>query len=259
MRRSQVRSSDRTVRFSTPVTTTLAIWACVLVTGCVSTPASDAPRHATQPGGIERDQDAVETNDEIETVLLIEDRGGDYPELETHDTGFTITEQIRISGEIRGDYQNALQILSQQRYREGIALLAVITEEAPDVSAPHIDLGIAYRQSGDLERAEAALEVAAQLSPGHPIVHNELGIVYRQTGRFTAARASYERALETYPGFHYARRNLGILCDLYLADLICALEHYETYLESVNTDAEVELWIADIRNRLGQQEISNDS
>jgi Flp pilus assembly protein TadD len=185
-------------------------------------------------------------------AALIERRPGDYPEIETDETGFTITEQIRISGEVRGGYQNALQMLAQQRYDEGIALLVEVTEEAPDVTAPHIDLGIAYGRSGDLERAEAALRMAAQLSPGHPIVHNELGIVYRKTGRFAAARASYEKALETYPGFHYARRNLAVLCDLYLADLACALKHYEAYLGSVNADAEVEIWIADIRNRLGQ-------
>jgi hypothetical protein len=43
-----------------------------------------------------------------------------------------------------------------------------------------------------------------------------------------------------------------VLCDLYLADLDCALRHYTAYLQSVVDDAEVEIWVADIRNRLGQ-------
>ena len=252
MRRSQVRSSDRQARLVDALRNALAVAACSTLIACASAPTTDAPQEIAQTGSVERGRDAAGMNGEEMAAALIERRPGDYPEIETDETGFTITEQIRISGEVRGGYQNALQMLAQQRYDEGIALLVEVTEEAPDVTAPHIDLGIAYGRSGDLERAEAALRMAAQLSPGHPIVHNELGIVYRKTGRFAAARASYEKALETYPGFHYARRNLAVLCDLYLADLACALKHYEAYLGSINADAEVEIWIADIRNRLGQ-------
>jgi len=76
--------------------------------------------------------------------------------------------------------------------------------------------------------------------------------VYRKTGRFAEARSSYERALAIYPGYHFARRNLAILCDLYLADLDCALANYEAYMATVPGDDEASMWIADIRNRSGQ-------
>ena len=89
------------------------------------------------------------------------------------------------------------------------------------------------------------------LSPNNPIVKTELGILYRKTGRFDEARASYESALAVYQGYHFAQRHLGVLCDLYLADLECALQNYRAYLTSVGTDAEVEIWVADIENRLG--------
>ena len=90
-----------------------------------------------------------------------------------------------------------------------------------------------------------------KLAPNHPGALNEMGIVYRRTGRFDAARASYERALSVHPGYHYAQRNLGVLCDLYLADLECALRQYESYVAIVADDEQVVIWIADIRNRLG--------
>ena len=168
------------------------------------------------------------------------------------EVGFTITEEARIGGAVRADYEEALTYLEQGRHDEGIALLEVVAGTAPELSAPRIDLGIAYHRAGNLEAAERNLLLALESNPNQPVAHNELGIVYRKTGRFDQAKKSYEAALAIYPGFHYARRNLAILCDLYLADLNCALENYEAYMATVPSDDEASMWISDIRYRLGQ-------
>jgi tetratricopeptide (TPR) repeat protein len=162
---------------------------------------------------------------------------------------FTITEQARISGEARSQFDSALRLLEQERYPQGIALLLEVAQKAPDVTAPYINLGIAYERVGDFEHAEASFKKALELNPSHPIVHDELGLLYRQTGRFAAARASYEKALEIHSGFHFAHRNLGILCDVYLNDVPCALAHYEAYSRAEPDDEEVAKWIADLRSR----------
>ena len=166
--------------------------------------------------------------------------------------GFTITEEARISSSLRGDYESALTLLEQGRHAEGVALLESVADATPEVSAPRIDLGVAYHRAGDLEAAERNLLRAIEVNGEHPTAHNELGIVYRKTGRFAEARRSYERALAIYPGYHFARRNLAILCDLYLADVDCALENYEAYMATVRGDDEASMWIADIRNRSGR-------
>lgn len=166
--------------------------------------------------------------------------------------GFVITEEARIGSDVRADYEEALRLLEQGRNEQGIELLARAAEAAPELSAPQIDLGIAYHRAGDLEAAEKHLQNALALNPDHPVVHNELGIVYRKSGRFAEARQSYEAALAIYPGFHFARRNLAILCDLYLADMQCALAQYQAYLETAPEDAEAQMWLADIRNRVNQ-------
>jgi len=166
--------------------------------------------------------------------------------------GFTITEEARISSGLRSDYEAALNHLEQGRHGEGIALLEAVADGAPQLSAPRIDLGIAYHRAGDLQAAETNLLLALESNPEHPIAYNELGIVYRKAGRIAEARQSYEAALAIYPGYHYARRNLAVLCDLYLADLSCALENYEAYMATVSSDDEAAMWITDIRSRLGQ-------
>jgi Flp pilus assembly protein TadD len=168
------------------------------------------------------------------------------------EVGFTITEEARIGGDVRADYETALSYLQQGRHDEGIVLLERVAEAAPELSAPRIDLGIAQHQAGDLEGAEKNLLLALESNPEQPVAHNELGIIYRKTGRFSEARQSYESALAVYPGFHFARRNLAILCDLYLADLDCALRNYEAYMKTVPSDEEASMWIADIRYRLDQ-------
>jgi len=170
------------------------------------------------------------------------------------EVGFTITEEARISSEVRVDYDEALRYLEQGNLDKGIELLGAVVEAAPQLAAPRVDLGIAQHLDGDLDAAENNLMLALELNPGHPIAHNELGIVYRKTGRFSKARQSYEAALATYPGYHYARRNLAVLCDLYLADLNCALANYEAYMTTVPGDDEASMWMADLRYRLGQGE-----
>ncbi len=165
--------------------------------------------------------------------------------------GFTITEEQAISEQVELAYQQALQLLEQGLVDQGIAALTQVTEAAPNLATPFIDLGVAYHVAGDLEAAETQLLRAIEINPSHPLAHNELGIIYRKTGRFTEARQRYEAALDIYPGYHHARRNLAILCDLYLVDPACALSNYEAYMDTVPDDAEVEIWMADLRLRSG--------
>jgi len=166
--------------------------------------------------------------------------------------GFTITETVRGSGSARANFESALRALEQEQYESAIVQLVAVTEAAPDATSAHINLAIAYRETNDLERAEASLKKALAQNSRHPVALNELGIVYRKTGRFAEARQSYEQALALYPSFHFARRNLAILCDLYLGDANCALEQYQLYLRALPNDENVAMWVADLRTRAGK-------
>ncbi len=236
-----------------------------LLVGCMSVPSDRPPAPAPAANAASKPQTASSVAENTDArppaveespvvALLRERRRGDFPQIQTDVAGFTVTEQVRISADTQASYERALTLLSAQRLEEGISVLRQITSDSPEVTAPYVDLGIAYAAVGDLESAAEALETAALLSPEHPVVHNELGIVYRRMGRFGDARLEYEKALAVFSDFHYARRNLGVLCDLYLDDIQCALENYRAYLNSAGEDPEVEIWVADLSNRVGVQE-----
>jgi Flp pilus assembly protein TadD len=170
------------------------------------------------------------------------------------DYAFVVSETVKIGSDVRNDYQQAVVLLEAERINEGIALLESVVERAPDITIPHIDLGVAYMRTGELDKAEASLTEALSLAPNHPAALNEMGILQRKAGRFARAREYYERVLAIHPNYHFALRNLGVLCDIYLDDLPCALTSYEQYAAIVTDDAEVGIWIADIRNRLPAEE-----
>lgn len=166
--------------------------------------------------------------------------------------GFSVVETIEATPEITAQFDEALRELRAGRNDAGIEILDRVAEAAPEIAVVHINLGIARARNGDLEGAARDLRDAISINPKHPVAHNELGIVYRKMGKFAKARDSYENALDVYPDFHFARRNLAILCDVYLSDARCAVKNYELYTQLVPEDEAVSMWLADLRNRMGE-------
>jgi tetratricopeptide (TPR) repeat protein len=187
-----------------------------------------------------------ETSSRFPGAILLEgDGSGTIPNPSTGD-GFG---QDAISDDAFADYLAAVRMLEETPSAAATALLAKVTQRAPGYAGARVDLGMAYARSGDLEKAEAELRRALELSAGQPVALNELAMVQRRKGDVANARASYEAALALSPDFPEAQRNLAILCDLYLADTTCALAHYEAYSTLVPEDADVAKWLADLRNR----------
>lgn len=166
--------------------------------------------------------------------------------------GFIITEVPKMDETSRRNFDRGVAMMRDQEYAQAIDFLQKVIDQSPGVSAPYIDIAIAYERLGKLEEAEEHLKTALTLVPGHPVACNEYGLLYRKTGRFTEARAMYEKAIARFPDYYPAHRNLGILCDLYLNDPACALEHYEIYSEATPEDRQVKLWVGDLRTRLGR-------
>lgn len=181
----------------------------------------------------------------------LEAKGPSVSRLEDGREGFIITEVAQMNDASRRDFESAVAMFNEEAYGKAIELLEKVIEQSPGVTAPYINLGMAYQRIGKPEQAEAQFKTALKLVPGHPVACNQYGLLFRKTGRFDEARKIFEQALAEFPDYYPVHRNLGILCDLYLNDLESALTHYEKYSQAMPEDAQVKLWIADLRARLG--------
>src|SRR6185369_9779085 len=148
-------------------------------------------------------------------------------------------------------FEQAVGMIKEGNYQKGVEVMEKVIAQAPGLTAPRIDVAIAYNQLNKPEQAEPHLKAALELVPGHPVASNEYGLLLRKAGRFAEAKTVYEKSLAAFPEYHPIDRNLAILCDLYLKDLVCAREHYELYSKAMPKDKQVKLWLADLQVRSG--------
>jgi Flp pilus assembly protein TadD len=171
--------------------------------------------------------------------------------LEDGRQGFVIRENSVVDAQSRDEFEQAVAMMNDGKNEKAIELLTKVIERSPGSTAPHIDIAVAYMRIGKLGPAEQHLKTALGLVPDHPVASNEYGLLLRRSGRFKEAREVYEKTITSFPEYLPAHRNLGILCDLYLNDPACALKQFEIYSEGMPADAQVRIWIAELRMRSG--------
>lgn len=163
--------------------------------------------------------------------------------------GFVLEEKTDLGASDRRDFERAVDFLGNDDFDKAIELLEKVVASSPGVTAPYVDLAIAYRKIDKPDEAEKQLQAALTLFPKHPVASNEYGLLLRAAGRFSEAKSVYEATIEQYPEYLPARKNLAILCDLYLNDPATALAQFEQYSEIDPDDEQVKLWISELRLR----------
>jgi tetratricopeptide (TPR) repeat protein len=158
---------------------------------------------------------------------------------------------VSVDNDVQRDFDLAVDSLSRNDYASAISLLNSVIDREKRLTAPYINLGMSYIKTGDDIKAEENLMKALDIDLAHPVANNELGLLYRRLGRFADARKAYTNALTEHPDYLPVIKNLGILCDLYMRDLPCALEQFENYLDQVPDDKTMQVWIADLKRRIG--------
>lgn len=157
---------------------------------------------------------------------------------------------FKVSAAVQKDYANALEYMRAEQYSEAIQILKKVAQKDSRLSGPWVNIGIAYRTLGELDKADEAIETAIKINPKNPYAYNQAGIIRREQGKFSESMSMYQKALAEYPDYASVHLNLAILCDLYLQKIVCAKEHYQAYqtLDSDN-NKQVVAWLSDLERR----------
>ncbi len=127
-------------------------------------------------------------------------------------------------------FQSALQQLQQRNTQQALQLFEQSAGADPTQPATYNNIGILYKQAGQLDKAIQAYQQSIAQQAINPDAYYNLALAYRANGQFKEAEGAYLKALAQNDQFADAHYNLGILYELYLAQPVKALEQYQAYL-----------------------------
>ncbi|HKJ65482.1 MAG TPA: tetratricopeptide repeat protein [Desulfopila sp.] len=127
------------------------------------------------------------------------------------------------------DHQGALSI-----YRR-------ILDEQPEFGEAWNNAGIAYRETGEPDKAISCFQKAARFAPHMAEAWNNLGVAQDEAALFEDSSKSYRMALEIYPDYASAHFNLGSTLQK-LKRFGEAEEHFKKVLE-IKPDDEAALFM----------------
>lgn len=92
-----------------------------------------------------------------------------------------------------------------------LAALEKRTRETPGEAKAWTELGNAYFDAGEAQKAVTAYEKSLSLAPGNPDVLTDLGVMYRQVGQPRKAVECFEKAVAANPGHVIAHFNKSVV------------------------------------------------
>ena len=128
-----------------------------------------------------------------------------------------------------------VKVLEKAKYNEAVLLLELFISARPDDLDFLYNLGMAYSDMGELERALTNLRRLLDLAPNHINGRVALGVALMRQGQDKQAAMELRRAVQDAPSNPWAQRNLGG-CLLRLGEYQEALPYLKQSAELNPTD-----------------------
>ena len=123
-------------------------------------------------------------------------------------------------------YFIGLSYVGKKMYKEAVSALTQVTEQTTRFPGAYFELGVSYRQLGDLPKALEAYEKHLELEPGSADSAYNSGLILFETNRVDEALARFETGLATKPDDPELLEMMG-RCYINKGQFDKALEHLE--------------------------------
>jgi Tfp pilus assembly protein PilF len=134
--------------------------------------------------------------------------------------------------------------LRSKLWRDDLSLFARMAETSPNSAMVRCNLGLAYYNHGEQQRAIEEFQTAIRLVPTYALAYNNIAVALERQGRLKDAYGAYRKALSLAPGQLESRINLGSLLvrlgkpEQGLRSLREIVEKYPSYAEAMYAYAE---------------------
>jgi len=128
-----------------------------------------------------------------------------------------------------------------------VPLLSILKDDPKNLNAL-IELGNAYFDSEQFDKAIESYSNALQIDPKNVNVRTDMGIMFRRKGDFDRAIAEFKKAAEFDPKHVNSRYNLGVVLLHDKGDLKGAVQAWEDFLKVEPSGPRAE----NIRNQMGK-------
>ncbi len=112
---------------------------------------------------------------------------------------------------VEAQFENDVNAINQGRFKDGITLLQPLAKRYPHWWQISFNLGLAYRNLEDYERAMLIFEKIAELNPAMPEVYSQIGLCLFALGQMEEAENSLRQALSLIPDDTGYLGNLGLV------------------------------------------------
>lgn len=192
----------------------------------------------------EAPQDTMQKVDVPDVVLISVSQAADVQQLEASEASVKeATEKIR-AGDLDGAivllgslldknpkdtnalYFIGLSYAGKKMCKEAVAALTQVTEQTSRLPGAYFELGVCYRQLGDLPKALEAYQKHLNLEPANADSAYNSGLILFETNRIDEARARFESGLASRPDDPELLEMMG-RCYINQAQFERALEYLE--------------------------------
>lgn len=122
----------------------------------------------------------------------------------------------------------------------------------PEYAEAYNNLGLTYKQLGDMKSAEVNYKKALQYKPGYPEAMNNYGILLETKGNSNVAREYFKKAVLIAPDYPDPYLNMAVSLEngKRIEDAIIYYEGFLSHAEQALRQAQDEILLRDVRERV---------